>query len=117
MTYFNKTDTKPSVIDGGHEIILANWPSYKKMMCLINNDVLVNIPSYPYVLLNRGILCSYEIKAENNFLLESLAVCHDSTSDLVIHFSVNVAFINYFDTLMDSLDVLILQNWTTQEQI
>ena len=28
--HFNKTDIKPSVLDGSHEIILANWPSYKK---------------------------------------------------------------------------------------
>ena len=27
---FNKTDIKPTVHDGGHQIILANWPSYKK---------------------------------------------------------------------------------------
>ena len=25
--YFNKTDVKPSVLDGGHQIILAHWPS------------------------------------------------------------------------------------------
>ena len=28
--YFNKTDVKPAVLDGRHQIILANWPSYKK---------------------------------------------------------------------------------------
>ena len=27
--YYNKTDVKPSVLDGGNEIILANWPSFK----------------------------------------------------------------------------------------
>ena len=27
--YYNKTDVKPSVLDGGDEIILANWPSFK----------------------------------------------------------------------------------------
>ena len=25
--YFNKTDMKPAVLDGGHEIVLANWPN------------------------------------------------------------------------------------------
>ena len=45
----------PSVLDGSHEIILANWSSYEKMVCSINNDVPVNTPSYPYVLLNRSI--------------------------------------------------------------
>ena len=27
--YFNKTDVASSVLDGGHQIILTNWPSYK----------------------------------------------------------------------------------------
>ena len=27
--FFNNTDVKPSVLDGGHEIILANWPNTK----------------------------------------------------------------------------------------
>ena len=49
---FNETDIRPSVLDGGHEIILANWPSYKKIMCSFNNNIPVDIPSHPYVLLN-----------------------------------------------------------------
>ena len=28
--YHNKSDIKPSVLDGGRQIILANWPNYKK---------------------------------------------------------------------------------------
>ena len=27
--YFNKTDVKPSILDGGYEIVLANWHSFK----------------------------------------------------------------------------------------
>ena len=27
--YYNKTDAKPSILAGGHEIVLANWPSFK----------------------------------------------------------------------------------------
>ena len=73
------------------------------MVCMVNNDVPVNIPSYPNVLLNRSILCNCDIEAENNFLLESLAVCHDSTSDLVMYFTVNMAFCYlfwYFNTFV-----------------
>ena len=25
--YYNKTNISPTVLDGGHEIILANWPN------------------------------------------------------------------------------------------
>ena len=28
--YFNKTDIKPTVLDGRHQIILANWPATKR---------------------------------------------------------------------------------------
>ena len=115
--YFNKTDVKPSVLDGGHEIILANWPNDKHIVCTINNDIPVNIPSFPYVLLNRRALCNCDIEAENKFLLESIIACCDTKSDLVMYFTVNSAFVNYFDDLIGSLDIPILQNWTTHEYI
>ena len=34
--YFNKTDVKPSVLDGSHEIILENWPNTKYVICSDN---------------------------------------------------------------------------------
>ena len=69
--HFNKTDITPSMLDGGQNIILANWPSYKRHICTYNNNMPVNIPSHPYVLLDRNILCNCDIEAEDNFLLES----------------------------------------------
>ena len=54
---------------------------------------------------------------ENNFLLESLAPCHGSTSEMTMYFMVNKAFVNYldqFDNLTDSLDTpTILMDKTT----
>ena len=75
--YFNKTDVTPSVLDGGHQIILVNWLSYKRIICMHKNNIPVNIPSHPYILLERNILCGCDIEAKNNFLLESLASCKD----------------------------------------
>ena len=115
--YFNKTNIKPTILDSGHQIILVNWPSYKKVMCSYNNKILISMSSHPYVLLNRSILCNCDLEAERNFLLESLAVCGNSEIDLVIYFTVNVAFVNFFDNLTKSLGVPILRNWTTQEQV
>ena len=45
--YFNKSNIKSAVLDGGHQIILANWPSYKMIMCSCNNDIQINIHSHP----------------------------------------------------------------------
>ena len=66
--YYNKTDIISTVLDGGNEIILANWPNDKHIICLINNDIPVKIPSHPYVFVNRSVLCYCRIEAENNFL-------------------------------------------------
>ena len=73
--YFNKTDIKPTVLNGGYEIVLANWPNEKHMVCNVNNDIPVKIPSSPIVLVNRSVLCNCGIEAEDNFLLESIAGC------------------------------------------
>ena len=77
--YYNKTDIIPRVLDGGNEIILVNWPDGKHI-CNVNNTIPVRIPNHPYVLVNRRVLSNCGIEAENNFLLEALAACHDSNS-------------------------------------
>ena len=65
--YYNKTDITPSVLDGRNEIILANWPKNKHIICNINNDIQVRMLSHPYVLVNRSVLCNCGIEAENHF--------------------------------------------------
>ena len=62
------------------------------IICNVNNDIPVKIPSFPYVLFNKSVLCNCRIELENNFLLESLATCHDAESKLVMYFTVNTAF-------------------------
>ena len=117
--YYNKTDIKPTILNGRFQIILANWPNYRKIMCSHNNNIPVNIPGHPYVLMNQSILCNCDIEAESNFLLESLAACKDpdTKTDLEMHFTVNLAFMNYFNDILENLGKQILLNWTTQEQI
>ena len=105
------------MLDGGNEIILANWPNDKHIICTINNDLPIEISSHPYMLVNRSVLCNCGIEAENNFLLESLATCQDSNTKLIMYFSVNSAFINYLNkfNLTEELDIPILTNKSTSE--
>ena len=117
--YYNKTDITHTVFDGGNEIILPNWPNGKHIICNINNDIPIKIPSHPYVLVNRSVLCNCRIEAENHFLLASLAACQDVNSKSVIYFTVNTAFINYlgqFPNLTESLEILIIKSKTTFKQ-
>ena len=105
----NKPNIKPPVLDGGQQIIFANWPSYNRIVCSFNNDISKEITSHPYVLFARSILCNCDIEAESNFLLESLAACDTSNMDLVMYCTVNLAFVNYFDNLVECLNVPILK--------
>ena len=113
MFYCNKTDITPTVLDGGNEIILANWPNDKHIICNINNNIPIKIPFHPYVLVNRSVLCNCGIEVENHLLLESLAACQDTNSQLTMYFTVNTAFANYLDkfpNLTESLEFLIIRN-------
>ena len=63
----------------------------------------INIPGHLYILMNRSILCNSDVKAERNYLLESLAACEGSETktDLEMHFTINLAFVNYFDDMIE----------------
>ena len=118
--YYNKTDINLTVLDGGNEIILANWPNDKHIICNINNDIPVRIPSHPYVLVNRSVLCNCSIEADNHYLLESLAACDSANSKLTMYFTINTAFVNYlnmFPNLTESLEFLVIRNRVTYEHI
>ena len=105
--YFNKTDITSTVWDGRNEIILANWLNDKHIICNIyNNDIPFRIPSHPYVLVNRSVLCNCGIEAENHFLLESLATCENANSKLTMYFTVNTAFVNYLDNFPNLTEFL-----------
>ena len=115
--YNNKSDITLTVLNSGNEIILANWPNDKSIICTINNNIPIEIPSHPCVLVNRRVLCNSGIEADNNFLLESLATCHDTNTPLIMYFTANTAFTNYLDqfNLMEELEAPIFTNKTTSE--
>ena len=117
LFYYNKIDITPAVLDGRNEIILANWPADKHIICSINNDIPIEIPNHPYVLVNRSVLCNCRIEAENNYLLESLATCQDSRTKLVMYFMVNLAFTNYLNdfNLTEEISIPTIINKSTSE--
>ena len=117
MFYFNKSDITLTFLEDGNEIILANWPANKCIICTINNDFPIAIPSHPYILVNRSVLCNCRIEAVNNLLLESLAACHDTYTKLIMYFTVDNAFTNYLNefNLMEEIEMPIFMNKSTLE--
>ena len=118
--FYNKTNVKPAVLDGGNKIILANWPKSKYVICKDNHEYPIKIPRHLYVLLKRSILCNCDIHAEEHSLLESIAPCPGKQSDMTIYYTVNTAFMPYLDTFKEELELPSLevnQHWTTQKQV
>ena len=77
-------------------------------LCDINNDIPVKIPSHPYVLVNRSILCNCNIEVDNHHLLESLAACAKRFTKLTMYFIINLAHTNYLDSLPNLTEQLTL---------
>ena len=116
--YYNKSDIIPTILDEGNEIILANWPNDKHIICNINNDIPVKIPSHPYVLVDRGILCNCGLEADNHHLFKSLAACNDKHTKLRMHFTIILAFTNYLNEMSNLTEHLSIDRSITKyEQI
>ena len=79
----------------------------KRIVCSTCNNIPIEIPSHPCVLLNGMVLCNCIIEAESNFLLECIAACDPEIDDvdLEMYFMANTAFLNYFDELINTLDI------------
>ena len=82
----------------------------------MNNDIPVKIPSHPYVLVKRNILCNCRIEVDNHYLLESLATCDNKANNLVMFFTINMAFTNYLDMLPNLTIPSLIRDRTTYEQ-
>ena len=78
----------------------------------------MNIPSHPYVLLDRNILCNCNIEAEDSILLESLVACGENNiQKLEMFFTVNLAFLDHLEDLTEVLYTPIDRNWMHDKQI
>ena len=107
----------PTVLDGEDEIILANRHNDKQIICNINNNIQVKIPSHPYVLVNRSILCNCGIDVDNHHLLESIASSDKKITQLIMYFTINLVFTNYLDMFPNMTDsVTLIRDRTQYEQ-
>ena len=65
------------------------------------------------------VLCNCIIEAENDFLLEPIAACDPERDDvdLEMYFIANTLFLNYFDELINTLDVPFFHNIMRQGHV
>ena len=90
--YFYNTTVTPSVLDGGSHILLANMLSPKRLVCSNNFHMAHPVPSYPYVLVNRSLLCNCHLESGLTYVLKSLGSCSNKDRFTIyssIHSTIN----------------------------
>ena len=92
--YYYNTTVTPSVLDGGTHILLANMLSPKRLVCSQDLHMAQPVPSYPYVLVNRSLLCNCHLESGLTYLLESVGSCSPK-SKFVMYFTINSAFSHF----------------------
>ena len=76
------------------EVQISSWPTCSALRDLFAWKILPwprPLPSHPYVLVNRSILCNCHLQTGLNYLLKSLSSC-DSGAPFTMYFTVNSAF-------------------------
>ena len=95
--YYYNTTVTPSVLDGSSHILLANMLSPKRLVCSHDFHMARPVPSFPYVLVNRSLLCNCHLESGLTYLLKSLGSCSPN-SKFTMYFTINSAFNHYMST-------------------
>ena len=68
-------------------------------------------------MVNRSILCNCRIEADNHHLQESITSCDKKITQLIMYFTINLAFTNYLDMFPNMTDSLnLIRDRTQYEQ-
>ena len=110
--YYNKMVT-PSVLYGSSHILLANMLSPKWLVCSHNFHMAQPVPSFPYILINRSLLCNFYIESGLTYLLKCLGSC-TPINKFTMYFTINSASNHYTSTFgLSNTNVLHMNMFLT----
>ena len=113
--YFYNTTVMPSVLDGGHQILLANMLTPRRLICTYASDMARPVPSHDYVLVSRSMLCNCHMESGLTYLLKSIAFCEDASTDYTMSFALNLAFLHMIQELWPGNFSTLAPNITSNE--
>ena len=91
------------MLDGDSEIVLANMLNEKRLICTYDQGLAKPLPTSPYVLVDRRLLCHCHIQSGLTYVLKTIGSCN-STDQPVLYYTVNLAFLNYFSNFLNGSD-------------
>ena len=93
--YIYNATMPPTVLDGGRELLLANFYGPRSLKCNSKNGGLSKpMPEHAYTVVNHDFLCDCQLDlAHHASILRQLSSCSDNkTLHLQAHFVVNLGF-------------------------
>ena len=92
--YMYDAKVAPTILDGGKELLLANFHGPRSLKCDTKDGGLAKpTPEHTYAVVNREFLCDCQLDLEYASILKQISACGDKAHyNLTLRFTVNLAF-------------------------
>ena len=116
--YFNKT-VPPVILDGGKNVLLANFQGPRSLKCnSVNGGLAKPAPEHTYAVVERSFLCDCQLDLEHASVLRQLSSCSKGHSvQLHMKFHVNLAFWELLKRTSPDVAAEIQPLFTEQQQV
>ena len=96
--YYYNTTVPPVILDGGRDVLLANFHGPRSLKCSSMNGGLAKpAPEHTYAVVNREFLCDCQLDLEHASVLRQLSSCSKgSSSKMHMKFTINFNFWEMF---------------------
>ena len=115
---YNET-VPPIILDGGKDILLANFQGPRSLKCTsVNGGLAKPAPEHTYEVVDREFLCDCQLDLEHASVLRQLSSCNrERSSKLVMQFHVNIAFWELLRERSPQTAELVQPKFTDHRQI
>ena len=91
--YYYNTTVPPVILDGGRDVLLANFHGPRALKCSsMNGGLSKPAPEIMFAVVNREFLCDCQLDLEHASVLRQLSSCANSSSRMHMKFTINLAF-------------------------
>ena len=116
--YMYNATVAPTILDGGKELLLANFHGPRSLKCDTKDGGLAKpTPEHTHAVVNREFLCDCQLDLEYASILKKISACGEKTHyDLTLRFMVNLAFWQMLKQYKLKLAKIVMPNRNRIEQ-
>ena len=86
FNYYYNTTVPPVILDGGRDVLLANFHGPRSLKCsLVIGDLAKPAPESTYAVVNWEFLCDCQLDLEHGSVLRQLGSCANSSSSISLN--------------------------------